>query len=72
MEVSAPTGWVEEEFSRTLEQSGLKYAYTFEQGNPWTKTPVLKKEGKSLFQEIEGAWKEVAFFHFRHSKKWPL
>lgn len=66
------SGWVEEYYSRTVEESGLRYKYTFEQGNPWTKFPILKKEGKSLFQQIDGDWKEVAFFHFRHSKTWPL
>lgn len=65
-------GWVEEEFSRTLEQSGYKYAYTFEQGWPWTQIPVLEKHGDKLFQEINGEWKEIGFFHFRHSKRWPL
>jgi hypothetical protein len=67
-----PIGWVEQEFSRTLEKSGLRYAYTFNQGNPWDKNPVLKKEGEQLFQFMDGAWKEIMFFHFRHSKQWPL
>lgn len=66
------SGWVEEEYSRQLEKSGLKYIYTFFQGNPWNKKPLLIKNGDSLFQDINGTWKEVAFFHFRHSKKWPL
>lgn len=65
-------GWIEQEYSRVLEHSGLPYTYTFYQGNPWTKEPILKKEGESLFQLIDGDWKEIAFFHFRHSKKWPL
>jgi hypothetical protein len=66
------TGWVEQQYSRILEISGLNYAYTFHQGNPWTKEPVLKKEGDKLFQLIEWKWVEIMFFHFRHSKKWPL
>lgn len=69
------TGWVEKEFSRLLEQSGLKYAYTFYQGNPWDRTPIVKKESNSLYQLIgglKGEWKEIAFFHFRHLKRWPL
>lgn len=65
-------GWIEMEYSRILEKSGLRYKYTFEQGWPWTKEPILKKEGDSLFQLINNEWKEIAFFHFRHSKKWPL
>jgi hypothetical protein len=67
-----PNGWVEKEYSRTLEASGLKYAYTFNQGNPWDRQPVLKKEGRRLFQKIDEEWKEIMMFHFRHSKKWPL
>jgi hypothetical protein len=68
-----PSGWVEMEYSRELERSGLKYDYTFHQGYPWTKEPVLKKEGDKLFQMMEiSDWREIMFFHFRHSKKWPL
>lgn len=85
-----PNGWVEDKYSRALEVSGLAYEYTFHQGNPWTSTPILKKEGIKLFQDINlykgehghsmgfggsfdvPVWKEIMFFHFRHSKKWPL
>jgi len=64
-----PTGWVETGFSKTLESSGLRYKYTFEQGNPWVKgKPNLRKEGVKLFQDD----KEIAFYHFRHFKHWPL
>ena len=61
-------GWVEKEFSRALEQSGLRYKYTFWQGNPWDENPKLKKENGKLYQD----GKEVMMFHFRHSKKWPI
>jgi len=67
-----PNGWVEEEFSRTLEKSGLRYSYTFYQGDPWDKNPVLKKEGNCLSQLINNQWYPIAYFHFRHSKRWPL
>lgn len=67
-----PNGWVEQMFSRILEQSGLKYAYTFWQGNPWTTFPQLKKQGLTLLQFLPKGWEEIAYFHFRHSKKWPL
>lgn len=64
-----PNGWIENEYSRTLEQSGLRYKYTFEQGNPWvTGKPNLRKENDKLFQDD----KEIAFYHFRHFKHWPL
>lgn len=61
-------GWVEEEYSRTLEQSGLRYEYTFWQGNPYTTEPNLKKKGGKLYQDGQ----EVMMFHFRRSKKFPL
>lgn len=66
------TGWVEREYSHLLENSGLRYAYDFQQGNPWTATPELIKNDAKLFQVIDGAPVEIMFFHFRHSKKWPL
>lgn len=83
--LSAPasTAWVEREFSRILELSGLRYTYTFHQGFPWTREPHIKKEGNKLFQYLssekntslsnpEMTWKEIMFFHFRYSKRWPL
>lgn len=63
-----PTGWVEDSFSRLVENSGLKYKYTFWQGNPYTTEPNLKKENGKLYQDGE----EIMMFHFRRSKKWPL
>lgn len=63
-----PNGWIEGSYSRILESSELKYLYTFWQGNPWCKILNLKQEDKKLYQdEIE-----IAFFHFRHFKYWPL
>jgi len=61
-------GWVENEYSRTLEQSGLRYEYTFWQGNPYTTEPNLKKKGGKLYQDGQ----EIMMFHFRRSKKFPL
>lgn len=61
-------GWVESEYSRCLEQSGLRYKYTFWQGNPYTTTPNLTKKLGNLYQDGE----EIMMFHFRRSKKWPL
>jgi len=63
-----PNGWVEEEYSRVLEASGVPYQYTFWQGNPYTETPKLEKRGGRLFQDGE----EICMFHFRRSKRWPL
>jgi len=74
MQGSEPNGWIEEEYSRTLEKSGLNYAYTFWQGNPWDDTPILKREDGKLYQKIKvnTDWEEIFQFHFRHSKRWPL
>jgi hypothetical protein len=63
-----PNGWVENEFSRTLEKSGLRYAYTFWQGNPYTSEPKLTFDNGKLYQD---GW-EIAMFHFRRSKRWPI
>jgi len=68
MSYPQPNGWIEKEFSVLLEQSGLRYKYTFWQGNPWTDTPNLVKIGNKLYQDRE----EIMMFHFRRSKKWPI
>jgi len=62
------TGWVEKEYSRVLEGSGLKYDYTFWQGWPYTSAPKITKTANRLYQDGE----EIMMFHFRRSKKWPL
>lgn len=82
-----PTGWVEKGYSELIEHSvaygseEIKYQFDFHQGNPWTNIPILKKENGGLFQDAnvnatrdnpEYKWIEVMFFHFRHSKRWPL
>jgi hypothetical protein len=69
-----PNGWVENEFSRILENSGLRYKYTFWQGNPYDDKPLLKLEDGKLYQDINhnGQWEEICMFHFRRSKKWPI
>lgn len=72
MEDPEPNGWVESDFSRILEISGLKYRYSSYQGNPYINRPVLKKEDNSLFQATIHGWEEIAYFHFRRSKQWPL
>ena len=68
-----PNGWVENEYSRKMERSNLRFAYTFNQGWPWSiDAPLLKKEGKKLFQKINGEWTEIMLFHFKRFKQWPL
>ena len=68
MQGTEPNGWVEGEYSRTLENSGLRYKYTFWQGNPYDSNPKLEKKDGKLYQDGE----EIMMFHFRRSKKWPL
>jgi hypothetical protein len=62
------TGWVETEFSRLLERSRLRYKYSFKQGWPFTPNPSLHFEYGRLYQDGE----EIAMFHFRRSKRWPI
>jgi hypothetical protein len=61
-------GWIEEEFSRLLEESGLRYKYTFWQGNPWAEQFNINKLFGRLYQDGE----EIMMFHFRKTKQWPL
>lgn len=61
-------GWVEMEYSRLVENSGLRYKYTFEQGNPWAEQFNIKKIDGKLYQDNI----EIPMFHFRHSKRWPI
>lgn len=62
-----PNGWVENEFSRIVEQS-VQYKYSFHQGDPYHPPFNLKKVDGKLFQD----GKEIAMLHFRHDKRWPL
>lgn len=63
-----PNGWVEMDYSRYLESSGLRYKYMFAQGNPWADQFNLNKVDGKLYQDGE----EIMMFHFRKTKKWPL
>lgn len=61
-------GWVEQEYSKLLEDSGLRYKYMSEQGDYTdTTSKLVKKDGK-LYQYGN----EIAMFHFRRRKQWPL
>jgi hypothetical protein len=61
-------GWVEQQYSKLLEQSGLRYKYSMFQGDPYHPPFNLKKEDGKLYQD--GV--EIAMLHFRRDKKWPL
>jgi hypothetical protein len=73
MTSAEPNGWVENEYSRAMERAQLRFAYTFNQGWPWSlELPQLKKQDGKLFQKINDKWKEIMLFHFKLTKKWPL
>jgi glycosyltransferase involved in cell wall biosynthesis/LmbE family N-acetylglucosaminyl deacetylase len=61
-------GWVENEFSRLVERSGLRYKYSFMQGDPYHPPFNLTKVDGKLFQDGT----EIPMLHFRHDKRWPL
>lgn len=62
------TAWVENGYSRLVEQSGLRYKYSFMQGDPYHPPFNLIKVAGKLFQDGE----EIAMLHFRRDKHWPL
>ena len=68
MTLPTPNGWVEKSYSRLVEGSGLKYKYSFFQGDPYNPPFNLKKEDGKLFQD--GV--EIPMLHFRRSKIYPL
>src|SRR5688572_22293825 len=61
-------GWVENRYSRLVEESRLRYKYSFFQGDPYHPPFNLKKEDGKLFQDRI----EIPMLHFRRCKKWPL
>lgn len=63
-----PNGWVEGEYSRMVERSGLKYKYSFYQGDPYNPPFHLKRANGKLFQNDI----EIPMLHFRRTKTWPL
>jgi hypothetical protein len=62
------TGWVEEGYSRLVEKSGLKYRYSFIQGNPYYPPFNLTKIDGKLYQD--GV--EIPMLHFRRTNIYPL
>lgn len=65
-------GWVEMQYSRTLEKSPLQFRYSMLQGDPFNPPFILKKEGRKLYQKTNGEWTEIAMLHFRRDKRYPL
>lgn len=65
---SHPGRWTEEQFSRVVEASGLKYKYTFFQShNPNDLTKLTFKNNR-LYDDGE----EIMMAHFNRKKEWPL
>ncbi len=63
-----PNGWVEKEYTQAVVRSGVRYKFMSEQGDYTDTKPNLKSEDGKLYQD----GKEIAMFHFRRSKRWPL
>lgn len=67
--LQGPTnGWVEQEYSKVLEQSCLSYLYVSYQGDYTDTTTRLVKLNGKLYQYGD----EIPMFHFRRRKAWPL
>jgi hypothetical protein len=63
------TGWAETSFSRALENSGLRYEYTYWQTKNLDDFSTLtRREDGAL---LEGP-NEIMCAHFRRTKTWPL
>lgn len=67
VEGAESNGWVEKEFSRLLEDSGLRYTYTYWQGRYDCDPNLELKDGK-----LTQNGREIMMYHFRRSKTWPL
>lgn len=62
------TAWVEGEFSRIVENSGLKYKYTLYQNKNFSDMSKISFDGEKLYD----GEKEIMMAHFRRTKAWPL
>lgn len=60
------TGWVEQGFTTVVLQSPLRTSFRTCHG--WRDVSLLRQEDDRLY---EGE-REISFFHFRYTKKWPL
>jgi len=67
LESETTSGWVEREFSRLVEHSGLRYKYTFWQGKNPHDDMQLRWRGDALYDGAD----EIMMHHFRHTKRWP-
>lgn len=69
MEAERITGWGEQGWSRAVESSGLRYKYTYWQGNDRDHPgAVCLEESGALIWMGE----ELMMYHFRRGKEWPI
>ena len=61
------TGWVEMEFSRTVENSGLRYKYTY-----WQEKDPDKWQNVTYKDGLYDGEEEIMMFHFNRHKIYPL
>jgi len=61
------TGWVEMEYSRLLENSGLRYKYTLWQNKDFNIDKNIRWDN-GLYDGDE----EIMMFHFKRTKRYPL
>jgi len=72
------SGWVEDKYSRWMEESGMRYKYSGDlQGDPYHPPFILTKKDGKLYQGLSnhpnsGAVFEIPMLHFRRDKRWPL
>lgn len=66
LEEPQSSGWVEDRFTWLLNRMGLRIQY--HQHHAYTEAQFLIRDERMLMHR----GKEIPFFHFRHSKEWPL
>jgi hypothetical protein len=61
-----PSGWVETGYTELVNETGLRVLYEFNHGYQHPDTLETGEDGGLLERD-----REVSFFHFRHSKRYP-
>jgi hypothetical protein len=68
LERPKPSGWIETGFTELLRHHGAYYKTAFHLHHAWNEPRLLTTLDGALIH-ID---REVSFFHFRRTKKWPL
>lgn len=66
LEETASTGWVEREYSRLVERSGLRYKYTLFHAYTDPESLYYREDGR-----LYSGSREIMMYHFRRTKVWP-